>query len=170
MTIQHGELRETFEITRGEFERLTADLMERTQLLCEEVLGNVGMSWDQLTGVLLVGGSTRMPMVHEYVRRMSGKPPALGVNVDEVVALGARSRRRNTERARANALGGGYFGGGPDQGRDEPQHGDDRGIAGPIALHQQHYHSQKPAVPVRSLAALSTASAAAMARTRLMFT
>ena len=63
--------------------------MERTQLLCEQVLQDAGVSWDRLTGVLLVGGSTRMPMVHDYVSRMSGKRPMTGVNVDEAVAFGA---------------------------------------------------------------------------------
>jgi Mg-chelatase subunit ChlD len=63
--------------------------MERTQRLCEQVLQDVGMGWADLTGVLLVGGSTRMQMVHEYVSWMSGKKPMTGINVDEAVALGA---------------------------------------------------------------------------------
>ena len=89
MQIHHGNVSESFEITREEFDGLTADLMERTQSLCEQVLQDAGLSWAQLTSVLLVGGSSRMPMVHDYVQRMSGKPPSTAVNVDEVVALGA---------------------------------------------------------------------------------
>src|SRR5262249_53851083 len=62
---------------------------ERTRRLTEEALAEAGLSWPKLDGVLLVGGSTRMPMVRSYVSQMSGKPPRSGVNVDEVVALGS---------------------------------------------------------------------------------
>ena len=89
IAVHHRGGRESFELTRNDFVRLTSDLMERTQALCEQVLSEAGMTWQSLAGVLLVGGSTRMPMVHDYVRRMSGKPPLTGVNVNEVVALGA---------------------------------------------------------------------------------
>ena len=63
--------------------------MDRTRRLTEEALGEAGADWQSLDGVLLVGGSTRMPMVRSYVTEMAGKPPRAGVNVDEVVALGA---------------------------------------------------------------------------------
>ncbi len=89
ITLQLGSDRRTFELTRTEFENLTFPLMERTRRLTEEALGEAGLTWPRLDGVLLVGGSTRMPMVRSYVSRMSGKPPRAGVNVDEVVALGA---------------------------------------------------------------------------------
>src|SRR5205814_8978985 len=62
---------------------------DRTRRLTEETLEEAGLTWHSLDGVLLVGGSTRMPMVRSYVTEMSGKPPRTGVNVDEVVALGA---------------------------------------------------------------------------------
>jgi molecular chaperone DnaK (HSP70) len=89
VAVQHDGCKATIELSRRDFEALTRDLMERTQGLCEQVLVEAGWSWGRLTGVLLVGGSTRMPMVHDYVRRMSGKAPLTGVNVDEAVALGA---------------------------------------------------------------------------------
>lgn len=79
----------TYTITRDLFEDLTRDLIERTQLLTEQVLKEVGMTWKELSGVLPVGGSTRMPMVTDYIRRMSGKPPMAGINPDEAVGLGA---------------------------------------------------------------------------------
>jgi molecular chaperone DnaK len=79
----------TYTITRSTFEDLTRDLMERTQLLTDHVLAEANLAWSELSGVLPVGGSTRMPMVHEYIRRMSGKPPMGGINPDEAVALGA---------------------------------------------------------------------------------
>ena len=80
-----------YTVTREMFESLTRDLMERTQLLTEQVLteANPPRSWHDLSGVLLVGGSTRMPMVSSYVERMSGNPPMRGINPDEAVALGA---------------------------------------------------------------------------------
>lgn len=78
-----------YTITRELFENLTRDLMERTQLLTERVLEEKGLTWRELEGVLLVGGSTRMPMVQTFTQRMSGKPAMGGINPDEAVALGA---------------------------------------------------------------------------------
>ena len=89
VTLQVGTERRTFELTRAEFEGMTAALMDRTRRLTEEALGEANLSWPRLSGVLLVGGSTRMPMVRRYVTDMAGRPPRAGVNVDEVVALGA---------------------------------------------------------------------------------
>ncbi|HND55840.1 MAG TPA: Hsp70 family protein, partial [Pirellulaceae bacterium] len=81
--------RGTYPLTREKFEELTVDLMERTQRLTEQTLADAGLTWRDLTSLLLVGGSTRMPMVRAYCERMSGKTPRTGVNVDEAVALGA---------------------------------------------------------------------------------
>lgn len=78
-----------YTVTRELFENLTRDLLERTQLLTEQVLKDAGLTWRELDGVLPVGGSTRMPMVHGYIEHMSGKPPMGGINPDEAVALGA---------------------------------------------------------------------------------
>jgi molecular chaperone DnaK len=89
ITLQLGSQRRTFELSRAEFEAMTFPLMDRTRRLTEEALGEADLSWPRLDGVLLVGGSTRMPMVRAYVTDMAGKPPRTGVNVDEVVALGA---------------------------------------------------------------------------------
>jgi molecular chaperone DnaK (HSP70)/uncharacterized protein YegL len=89
ITLQLGKERGSFELTRTEFEAMTFALMDRTRRLTEEALGEAGLAWPRLDGVLLVGGSTRMPMVRSYVTQMAGKPPRVGVNVDEVVALGA---------------------------------------------------------------------------------
>jgi molecular chaperone DnaK len=79
----------TYTVSRELFEDLTRDLMERTQLLTEQVLSEAELTWLELSGVLPVGGSTRMPMVRNYIERMSGKPPMGGINPDEAVALGA---------------------------------------------------------------------------------
>jgi molecular chaperone DnaK (HSP70) len=79
----------TYRLDRELFERLTSDLMERTQRLTEQVLEDIQLTWTDLSQVLLVGGSTRMPMVRDYVERMSGKPALTSINPDEAVALGA---------------------------------------------------------------------------------
>jgi len=89
VSITYQGEKEAYEITRSMFEEMTKDLMERTQILTEQVLGDARLKWKELSGVLLVGGSTRMPMVWDYVERMSGKKPMTGMNVDEAVALGA---------------------------------------------------------------------------------
>ena len=89
ISLQLGARRQSYELTRAEFEGMTSPLMDRTRRLTEEALGEAGLDWRTLTGVLLVGGSTRMPMVRQYVAGMAGQAPRAGVNVDEVVALGA---------------------------------------------------------------------------------
>lgn len=89
VTLQLGSERRTYELTRAEFEGMTFPLMDRTRSLTEEAIGEAKLSWADLSGVLLVGGSTRMPMVRSFVTTMAGSPPRAGVNVDEVVALGA---------------------------------------------------------------------------------
>jgi molecular chaperone DnaK len=76
-------------VTREEFEVMTRDLLERTEIIAEGVLEDAGLTWERIDQVLLVGGSTRMPMVRELVRRLSGKAPAADINPDEAVALGA---------------------------------------------------------------------------------
>ncbi|WP_422926092.1 Hsp70 family protein [Singulisphaera sp. PoT] len=89
ITLQLGSERKGYELSRAEFENLTFPLMDRTRKLTEEALEEAKLRWQDLSGVLLVGGSTRMPMVRSYVSQMAGMPPRTGVNVDEVVALGA---------------------------------------------------------------------------------
>lgn len=91
----------TYTVTRSTFEDLTRDLMERTQLLTDHVLAEANISWSGLSGVLPVGGSTRMPMVNEYIKRMSGKPSIGGINPDEAVALGA-AIQATMEKEKAN--------------------------------------------------------------------
>jgi len=81
--------RGNYNITRTKFEEITQDLLLRTTSKSEEILKEANLSWGDLDGVLLVGGSTRMPMVTSWVEKMSGKPPIKGINVDEAVCLGA---------------------------------------------------------------------------------
>ncbi|HEX6447751.1 MAG TPA: Hsp70 family protein [Streptosporangiales bacterium] len=77
------------QITRAEFEELTASLLDRTETILESVLDAAGVGWDGVDHVLLVGGSTRMPMVRQMVERLSGRQPESGINPDEAVAYGA---------------------------------------------------------------------------------
>ena len=77
------------EVTRAKFEEITSHLMSSTQAKADEVLAQAGLQWSDLDGVLLVGGSTKMPMVENWVRQFSGKEPLRGINVDEAVCLGA---------------------------------------------------------------------------------
>lgn len=76
-------------LTRAKFEQLADDLIQRTLKPCEQALKDAGLSKSEITEVILVGGSTRMPKVQEVVEKFFGKKPSKGVNPDEVVALGA---------------------------------------------------------------------------------
>ena len=76
-------------LSRTQFERLVADLVERTKTPCTKALADADLSASEIDQVILVGGSTRMPKVQEAVKELFGKEPHRGVNPDEVVALGA---------------------------------------------------------------------------------
>jgi molecular chaperone DnaK len=77
-------------ITRGDFERLVDDLVERCRNPVESALRDAKLNPSQIDEVVLVGGSTRVPKVQEFVKKLfSGKEPHRGVNPDEVVSIGA---------------------------------------------------------------------------------
>jgi molecular chaperone DnaK len=77
-------------LTRAKFEQMTEDLLERCRKPFEAALKDADLAADKLDEVVLVGGSSRMPMVQELVRKLTnGKEPNKGVNPDEVVAIGA---------------------------------------------------------------------------------
>ncbi|MDT8898100.1 molecular chaperone DnaK [Thermanaerothrix sp. 4228-RoL] len=82
---KHLQLR----LTRARFEQMTKDLLERCIPPFENALRDANLRPDQLDEVILVGGATRMPMVQDLVRRLTGKEPNKSVNPDEVVAIGA---------------------------------------------------------------------------------
>nr|BFD87442.1 Hsp70 family protein [Streptomyces sp. Xyl84] len=84
-----GGRHEQIRVTREKFEEITAELLDRTRIITEGVLAEARLGWDGIDRLLLVGGSTRMPMVQELVRHLSGKEPERGISQDEVVALGA---------------------------------------------------------------------------------
>ncbi len=76
-------------LTRAEFDRITADLVEATMGPTKQVLRDSGLSANEIDKVLLVGGSTRIPAVQEAVKKFTGKEPFKGINPDECVAVGA---------------------------------------------------------------------------------
>lgn len=108
--ITYQDIRGTIDITEETFESISQFLIGTTKDVTERLMDSVGISWNQIDGVILVGGSTRMRMVHNYVYEMSGKPPLSGVNVDEAVALGAAIRANITDKGEAVATIGGLFG------------------------------------------------------------
>jgi len=76
-------------LTRARFEQLTADLTERVKGPFQQALKDAGLSGKDLDEVILVGGATRMPVIQQWVREVTGKEPNKSVNPDEVVAIGA---------------------------------------------------------------------------------
>ena len=76
-------------LTRAEFDRITADLVDRCMVPTRKALADAGLSVNEIDKVLLVGGSTRIPAVQEAVKKFIGKEPFKGINPDECVAIGA---------------------------------------------------------------------------------
>lgn len=86
---QDGPKHLNITLTRSKFEQLIHDLVEKTRIPCEQAMKDAGVTSSQIDEVILVGGSTRIPMVQELVKKIFGKEPHKGVNPDEVVAIGA---------------------------------------------------------------------------------
>ena len=89
ITCTHAGRMLTVPLTRAEFETLTRDLLTRTRLTAQAVLRQAGLGWDRVDRVLMVGGSTHMPMTTHMIREISGKTPDSSLAVSEVVARGA---------------------------------------------------------------------------------
>lgn len=90
--ITHGEsgpLHFEERLSRNEFQKITADLLERTKAPFRAVVKDAGVDVSSIDHVVLVGGSTRMPAVTDVVKELTGRDPNKGVNPDEVVAVGA---------------------------------------------------------------------------------
>jgi molecular chaperone DnaK len=77
------------EITREKFEEITFDLIDRTRFTTKQTLQAARCTWENIDRVLLVGGSSRMPMVRKMIKDLSGKDPDVSVSADEAVAHGA---------------------------------------------------------------------------------
>ena len=86
---QEGPQHLNYTLTRAKFEQLIDDLARRTVAPCEQALKDAGMKQGDIDEVILVGGSTRIPMIQQMVKDFFKKDPHKGVNPDEVVAMGA---------------------------------------------------------------------------------
>ena len=95
-------------ITEELFENISSFLLVATKELTENLITSAGLSWRDITGAILVGGSTRMRMIHNYVKEMSGKDPLSGVNVDEAVSLGAAIKANIDDSGKP--ISAGFFG------------------------------------------------------------
>jgi len=86
---QSGPKHLNIQMTRAKFEGLVADLVERSIEPCKKAIADSGIDPKDIDEVILVGGSTRIPLVQEKVKELFGKEPHKGINPDEVVAMGA---------------------------------------------------------------------------------
>ena len=86
---ESGPKHMNIDLSRAKFEELIRDLVESTSGPVNQALKDAGLSASELDKVLLVGGSTRVPMVEELVKKLTGKEPYKGINPDECVAMGA---------------------------------------------------------------------------------
>jgi molecular chaperone DnaK len=86
---QSGPKHLNLKLSRAKFEQLVEDLVDRTLEPCRKALADAGLSASQIDEVVLVGGSTRIPLVQKKVAELFGKEPNKSVNPDEVVAVGA---------------------------------------------------------------------------------
>jgi len=98
------------EITRSDFEEAISTMIAQAEMLCESTIEEAGLSAMKIQSVLLAGGSTRIPMVQECIKRVFKQDPISSVNVDEVVALGAalyaayKGDRNNLSEAQKNSI------------------------------------------------------------------
>jgi molecular chaperone DnaK len=109
MTVAHGGNKLTVPVSRAEFEGLTRDLLIRTRLTTQSVLAQTGLTWDRVDKVLMVGGSTHMPMTGRMLKEVTGRDADRSLAVSEVVARGAavhagiQAAKRAKERNEAAA-------------------------------------------------------------------
>ena len=89
ITVNYRGKRMVVRVTREEFETMSADLLGQCEETCNIILERAELSWDDIQEVLLVGGSTKMPMVRGMLERVTGKTVLDGINPDECVAMGA---------------------------------------------------------------------------------
>jgi molecular chaperone DnaK len=89
ITCMHSGQVLTVPLSRADFESLTRDLLVRTRLTTQQLLRQAGLTWERVDRVLLVGGSTHMPMTGQMLQELTGKVPDNSLAVSEVVARGA---------------------------------------------------------------------------------
>jgi molecular chaperone DnaK len=89
ITVTHDGRKMTVPVTREQFDTFTRDLLLRTKMTTQTVLNQAQLTWDKVDKILMVGGSTHMPMTAKMLRELSGKEPDRSLAVSEVVARGA---------------------------------------------------------------------------------
>jgi molecular chaperone DnaK len=89
VTCMHAGQVLTVPLTRAEFETMTRDLLVRTRLTTQQLLRQAKLNWEQVDRILLVGGSTHMPMTRQMLQELTGKEPDHSLAVSEIVARGA---------------------------------------------------------------------------------
>ena len=89
VALSDGGVSKILTVSRETFEDITKDLVNQARDLSISLVEELGLSWTDMQGTLLVGGSTRMPMVKKMLEEVTGKPPLRSGNPDELVALGA---------------------------------------------------------------------------------
>lgn len=89
IVVRIGSVRERIEITREQFEKMIQKFYMRTESTIRMVLGDAGMTWNDIDKLLLVGGSSKIPYIAECLKKFSGMEPSHETNPDEAVALGA---------------------------------------------------------------------------------
>ena len=89
IAVSYDEYDGKYRLTEPLFRELSSDLLNITKKTISELFEDIGLSWADIDGVILVGGSTKMKMVSDYIVVMTGKEPLRGVNPDEAVAIGA---------------------------------------------------------------------------------
>ena len=107
--IRYKGISGNIEITEEIFESISQFLIGTTKDVVERLMQDVNVTWENIDGVILVGGSTRMRMIHNYIKEISGKEPLGGVNVDEAVALGAAIRANITDKGNVVPFLGGLL-------------------------------------------------------------
>ena len=88
-TVVSGQHKISYEITKEKFEDIIENLIQKTFHKTDEVLNEACLTWEQIDGILLVGGSTRIPIIKDIINKKTNKPILKGINVDEAVCLGA---------------------------------------------------------------------------------
>ncbi len=99
-----------YRLTESVFRELSADLLDITHKTILRLFEDIGIDWKDIDGVILVGGSTKMKMVPDYIRRMTGREPLKGVDPDEAVAIGAAIQAETEQYCAVKTLGGGQRG------------------------------------------------------------
>lgn len=100
LTVKNEATKEGFSLTREALEKLARPLVDKTLEICDRALADAGLKADELDGVILVGGQTRMPFIRDALEKHLGHKPLTDLNPDEIVAVGAALQADNLTRGK----------------------------------------------------------------------